>query len=419
MPASDVAFTFDPMPVLNGVKRIDQGMGNLSRSFSKSAKGMSNAVAAGMVKATAFVGTLVGAVMGLRNIFRRMPEFGQVFKIAGDIFFRNFLFPIRKELMPLLQQLLDWVRDNRALFVRWGAVVARVIRGVVKAVRFLIDLLQTIGKKLLQWMGMDSLAEFINILSFKIATIAIGIKILAQSVGTFIKGIWDRAGGEATRLITNLWDTLVMVGEDILVWVAKFTKGFAETFDLGGTIETVVKVYGDLVEIFRNLWNALFGGERGAKWGKFFEGLGRLTGASFTLLAASLRELYDIIADFINDVIETPAFQKLMDFLANLAEIAGGAMAKGAEFLAELTERFTGGREEREARREATNVFEDPRVVKLFGGVPGGTSPAPGATTNNEVRIIVEGAGDPQAVGDAVVDAWQRRVNTEAQAGAR
>lgn len=120
MPATDVAFTFNPDPVLGAVKRIDDGFSKMAKGFGDSSAKMSNAVTAGILKAGAVVGALVGTFKGLGNVLKRMPEIGQVFGVAKDIFFKNFLFPIRKELLPLLQQLLDWVRDNRAMFVRWA-----------------------------------------------------------------------------------------------------------------------------------------------------------------------------------------------------------------------------------------------------------------------------------------------------------
>ncbi len=318
---------------------------------------------------------VVGSVMvaACWGLFQHGPGTRAVFLVAG---------------IYLFIQLLDWVRDNRATFVRWGMVVARAIRFVVKVIRGFVRLLQSIGKNLLRWMGMDSLEEFINILQFKIAVIAIGIKLMAQAVGAFIKGIWEQVGDDASSFLRNIWDTIKMVGEDILGWLDQYIQGFTDTFDLGGNLENILDIWNRVLSVFKELWEALFGGEKGDKWGEFFKGWGALTGAGINAMVAAFSALYRVLTNFVRDVIATEGFQKLADFLANVAQSVGKILALGVEPLKELTAWFNsiGGRDEERAV-PGENIVDFVQGTATPLGGTGVTNNNGGNTQNNVFNL--------------------------------
>lgn len=146
-------------------------------------------MAGAIMKIAAILGVVVGLV---KSVLDHIPEIGRTFKIVGDIFFRNFLYPLRQEMIPLLQQLLDWVRDNRAMFVRWGNTVANIFRAIVSIAKLLWDNLKALWTSFVEELQksfgilLNSIEQSANILLFKATAVIQFIVIALKPFFSFI-----------------------------------------------------------------------------------------------------------------------------------------------------------------------------------------------------------------------------------------
>lgn len=229
---ADVAFTFDPKPVLDGVRRINRGMNEMTARVGQSAQSMSRAVSRGILRAVALVGTAVAAFKGMSAVVKQhIPEIGETFKVVQEIFFKNFLWPLRQELMPILQRILDWARDNRAVFVRWGQAVANVFRAVVRVARQVVEwgrgIFEILGATFQRLFGdqVRSWEEAWNLLTAKIAVAAAFMGHLIQGVIEWFAELAERWGPRAfgaaldlvrrllidSGLIAEAWETVKTV----------------------------------------------------------------------------------------------------------------------------------------------------------------------------------------------------------------
>ena len=50
---------------------------------------------------------LAGGIKGVTKLFDQIPEVGKAFSIAKEIVFKNFLYPLRKAIFPMLLHYLS------------------------------------------------------------------------------------------------------------------------------------------------------------------------------------------------------------------------------------------------------------------------------------------------------------------------
>lgn len=213
----DVAFGFDPRPFLNGLKSVEQGLGNLTKRVV--------GVAGQMTRKMIGVGLAIAGARAVMNHLRNaMPEVGQAFKIAGEIFWKNLAWPLRKLVVPMLQKMLDWVRDNRTRFVQWGQAVANVFKAVVFYVRTFYNMLKEVVSSLgpaFQRIFGKNMADFLNVLSLKVAFIMDFVSRIARELAIRIKELGERlVNAGILDLAKALWDivlALVEIGKKIFV----------------------------------------------------------------------------------------------------------------------------------------------------------------------------------------------------------
>ncbi len=167
---ADVKFTFGTDSFKRGFQRVGSMFDNFSKTVRRRGKQISDDTDGFMKKAqnnavktrdmtkqiskgafsalTKFALLATGIVAGFRLIANRInkfvPEIGKVFSIASDIFFKNFLFPLRKFLLPLLNRFLQWVQKSRALFVQWGQILVTIIKGVLKVFKLLFNVVKQV-----------------------------------------------------------------------------------------------------------------------------------------------------------------------------------------------------------------------------------------------------------------------------------
>jgi uncharacterized protein YukE len=125
--------------------------------------------------------------------------------------------------------MLKWVTDHRAMFVRWGAAVANVLRAVLLVAKTLWEIfkkfLDAIGNSLQKALGthFKSFEEFLNMLSFKIAAIIIWMGMLCKKLNLDFSEAFQwilEKGKEVIDFFVGLVKRLVELAVDTGVFTA-------------------------------------------------------------------------------------------------------------------------------------------------------------------------------------------------------
>lgn len=338
----DVDFTFDTTGFRNGLKDIAKGIGNVTRNTMRMAKNISK----GVINAAAKIGMLKLALRGITAAIREMPEIGKTFKIAKEIILKNFLFPVRKAIFPVLQRLLNWVRDNRAMFVKWGQTLVTIFEVVGSAIGRVIE----IGKGLLRTFGgffnrvfgtqIKGLNDLLNILSFKFAVAVEFLSRLLEPVVKIIEpivkvlvenfskimgpissianhiidigtGLLDAStgGGE----LKGFFEEIVGFAGDIAKSVLEIVDGFIE--GIKPNIGPIVDSVRNLVKQFKDLVSTMLGGEGSLKeWKKIFKWLGDFLSKTFKVAVDGIAFVFKETKDNLQgmtDLLTGEAFTKL------------------------------------------------------------------------------------------------------------
>lgn len=270
----DVELTFDPemfkkglVSILDSLGRIETKLGDVTGATNKMEKSGAKSIGMWTALMTKGLALITGAA---HRIMGFMPEIGHSIQVAGDIIGRNLLWPLRQQLIPVLQSMLNWVRDHRAMFVRWGMVIANIFR-VVKmiAMNFFQSLKKvweaiSSGIKKLFGGTAKTITEILNILLFRWTVLAIAaqaiiepivdffIKVFKQVVSlsrTFIEGFLSGVRGisEPIEDIVNAFkDFLSMIG-DITEGMPKLSGAFKL---LGNVLGTSVKMSLEAIALF-------------------------------------------------------------------------------------------------------------------------------------------------------------------------
>jgi hypothetical protein len=305
----DVEFTFSPASFINGIKELLSGLTNFEskakdvgtkadselnkagknigtvnskvNDVSKK-KGLFSSLFGGAEKSSVNllgnllkIGAIVGVIVGgFKMVSTYIPEIGMAFKIAGDIFGRNLLMPLRRELIPLLLKMLDWVRENRVLFLQMGNVIASVFRVAYRIAADLFMLIKDSIEKTISGLqnifGTTSMTieETVNLLLFKISAIAIFIMVTMEPVFGFI-----------------VKSFLTMV-----TWTKAFFDGFVVGF--GGVMPLVQNFIDTLQSIIKSFDQI---GIRGDKVTNIFKKMGEIVGTVVKIQLNTLLQLLDSV----------------------------------------------------------------------------------------------------------------------------
>ena len=317
--AEDLSFTFNTDVFKRGIAEVTKGMDSMQTSATTVAKGISKGFNAVIGK----LAIIKGAFVAIKGALNNMPEIGQAFGIAKDIFVKNLLFPLRKQIMPLLQRMLDWVRDSRTMFIKWGQTLANIFRAVTSAFKTLIEFTRQTIKNVSTLVGNlfgDTIGSFdnlLNILSFKLAVAFEFLKLIAKPLREAIEPI--------IKLLTTV--------------ITAFTGGF---------LEGIAGIEGPLKRIFESMSgivDALFTGEGPLKfWKDVFEGLGFVIGTTIRLAfegIAIVLETIETVIQKIKDFFTSEAFNTFIENTVKLFEAVGKNLEIGAA--AQKEAGFTGG----------------------------------------------------------------------------
>lgn len=308
MMGNDLDFNFNPTPFTNAIQKIAQSLNFVEDKF-KSAAGKMNLFTkktvddskkkAEVIKDTSVnfgkqmgsaltgligkMGALGAAYLGAKALMSRMPEVGQAFSIAGDILMKNFVWPLRQELMPHLQKLLNWARDNRTTMLQWGQVLVNIFRAIVQVAKTIIDGLKPIFdvfKKIIKDIfgsTVKSLSDVMNILLFRLTVI--------------------------TLFIVTLFKPVIKALSNVIYWISQvaraFAGGFMSAYD--SSLGTWTEVISSLINSFVKLVDAIFGvGEESDKSFTKSRKAGELLGGAIKMIVLAVRDLIDMLTALIN-----------------------------------------------------------------------------------------------------------------------
>ena len=268
--ADDVVFTFDETPFTRGIEAATKSMQSMENVAQSVTRGIVRSVT-GVVARLAIMRTAFQAV---RSAIAEIPEIGQAFNIAKDIILKNFLFPIRQAVLPVLQNILDWVRDNRSAFVRWGGIVVNIFRTAATVARQLFEAIRTItqavGRLIRDVFGLPAtFEESINVILFKIAAVSIFIGELFAPISRKISEIIDLLTPFVTRL-REMVEQIVEIG-------VQLSRAFGEGFIAG--FEGADEALAGIRESLRSIRESIFGNIASIEtWEERFRTLGEYVG---------------------------------------------------------------------------------------------------------------------------------------------
>jgi hypothetical protein len=281
MPASpDVEFTFSPASFIRGFKKITESVttmgGKLKEkaksisgkftSFFSGAKTESDKVVTGTqdISKAVFGAMTKFAIIGgiVKGVFNKavgavkefLPEIGVSLGIVKDIMFKNLFWPLRKQLLPILQGMIKWVQQNRGTFVKWGQVLANIFNVIVTGAKGVIRFIKAIFKgffSTLKGVFGDSkkgFTEFINVLTFKLA-------VLAEFMGAIFEPIGEKVGmifGEIFKNIKTFTDAVFGAFSKVSDGLSfsmfeDFKSLFDDILDIVKELNPAFRVLGDIV----------------------------------------------------------------------------------------------------------------------------------------------------------------------------
>lgn len=299
MPEDDLAFTFDTSFFEKGIDKVMKGFSNMEDRAHTVAKGVSR----GLTNVAVKLGIVVAGFKSIKTALFDMPEVGQAFGIAKDVFLKNLLFPLRKEIIPLLQKMLDWVRDSRVRFVKWGNTLANIFRSVVSGVKNAISFIKRISEEATVFterifgQRMRSIEDIFNIVTFKLATVIEFIGVLVGDIGTMFSNLIRNLDGIGTPLGEIIVNISTLFG-DVLRFIVSMTDSFLLGFvpAIKEAMTPIKNISDSLLDIF----NSIFGSdEKISTWKGIFEGIGTVVGdtlvASFNFIDGVLNKLNETL----------------------------------------------------------------------------------------------------------------------------
>jgi hypothetical protein len=290
----DVEFTFDPESFLKGFKKITDAMNNFEVNTKEKGKKIEKThesisaglIAKGVVLANMFMG-LAGQVVGF--VKSGVPEIGKTFSVAGDIFKRNLFWPLRKELRPILQGILDWTRDHRAMFVRWGGMIVNVFRAIVQVVKGFFEMTKALIKPVADTLKSafggtaKSISDIFNIVLFKITAVIMFLQVAFMPI-------------------------IKTIGKSIATLV-KYGLSFFDGLSAG--IDGIAGPFGDLINQFNELLKLLQSGEDEVNLlNAGFKTLGDFVGSTLYSAVSGLAQFIDGLVNSVKNVADSIAWAK-------------------------------------------------------------------------------------------------------------
>lgn len=341
MPA-DVGFDFDPEPFKRGIDECERSV----TGFEKHTQGAAAGIEKAMFWAMAKVQALGAAIKGLGNFIvgvvrQNIPELGQTFGIVKEIFFKNLFWPLRNQLTPVLQSILNWARDNRARFVEWGATLVNVFTAAWGIAKQLFTTLKALWDQtmapLLKGFFKGGITDTINLMLAKIA-------VLGQFVSDLFIELF-KPGGSLANSVGNL---LSMV-KDTFEWFGKLLSPNKQGDSILTVFKTIFETVGRLFEFITGIGADFLGG--------FLSKLAEM--------ATPLQGFADAINKVFGILLSDKNVGAMRSFFRWLGEITGGALMTSLQILSGLLTGIAA------AIEKIANVMQGKESIwSLVGGKP-------------------------------------------------
>ena len=403
----DITLTFNPNMFLEAIGKINMGLETMDQNFKSFADQNTKRSEKTKVSALSIakgIGVANIAMSGFRKIMAQIPELGRTFSIAGSIISKNLLWPLRQELIPVLQKVLDWVRDNRAMFVRWGNVVRNIFIVIKNLVTGIVRILQRLWDGFISGIerafntSVGKMTDLANLLVFKISAVINFLVITLEPVADIIAGIMVKSARA----------------------VMGFVQGFSEGF---GDVSEVLFDVMDVFKDFLGLLDSMSG--KGDTLVKIFRTLGYVLG---TVVGGAIRLALSLFDSLLLGINEAVGFVKW-----GIARLKGDdAEAKRIRKSTDAeTERIGTRIQQRMQRQRDITVGGGKRIGQMWTSGTG-NEPAklkPETVTNNQstssvvnqnitVNNRIDGTKDPQMTADQISGQLRDQLSKErAKAG--
>lgn len=386
----DVELTFNPTSFINGINKITDAMNAFENKtkekgekVNKTTEGMSSfMVAKGMI--------IANMMMGIFNkvfnfIKTGLPEIGRAMSIASGIIQRNLLWPLRKEMAPMLQKMLDWVRDHRAMFVRWGGTLVNIFRAIVSNIKGLINLVSAlvspIAEKLKSLFGnvAGGISDVFNIVLFKVTAVIMFLQVAFTPIFTKI--------GDLTAWTIGL--------------VSEFFQGFSDG------ISGITGPFMDLLNQFQSLLDllTLSDGQSDSLY-QSFKVLGDFVGTVLYSAVSGLAQIIDGLVNSVKNVVDGISWAKAkLTGTASEAEAIADKMDKRNKEYAERTSKRL------EDNKKKWGGFVD-RTQATFSPSSSTSSKQINATSKvniEKMEIKVAQGEDPKKAGESFIEGMNKK----------
>lgn len=273
----DIGFTFNYNPFIEGIKKVTENlmtMGKVALSVATASSGAFGMVAGAIggklldtikkthgevdagkntvnslgtwaiAKGNLIANAITSLVRKAWGEFKAgLPELDRTFSIAKEIILRNLFWPIRQVIAPYLQKVLNWVRDNRGLFVRIGSTLVNVFQIVKTSIQTMYavvkSLWDTFARKVEGFIApiKKSWDEIINMIMFKTTAVILFIGQIIESAAGFIGNVI----GQVVVMVKSFFDGLVQV----------ITENMGV---IDEAIDDIIQAFNEIIKIF-NLSN--------------------------------------------------------------------------------------------------------------------------------------------------------------------
>lgn len=467
MAEKDLSFGFDTKFFEAGMNRIQKSFSGLQGLAGKVATG----VTSGFQKMAAKTLVLVGGLKGVTKLFDQIPEIGKTFGIAKDIIFRNFLFPLRKAIFPMLQKFLDWTRDNRKTFVVWGAALADVFSMVSDGIGDVLKIGKELGRFFVGFINrtfglqLNNFTELINLTVFKMAVAIEFLKaafpdimgkvkpfidLFADGVGNAIVGVTSLVSGflqgvsGIEKPLQSILETINSIGAAFTTIDESGNKTNRIFETIGKTLGTIFKFVGEIVDAFltgmkpaiigmegpfnriAKVFDSIFGDtETVSQWKTIFEGIGKIVGGTILFAFQAIASAVELIGGAMKLLLKFFADPKVAFILGKIGDfitLIPNALLGGLNTAADLVSGRPTGPQQNDAMitkdGKVTPLSPEDNIFafkKLSGQTGGG---AQIGTINLDfsgmtIQLPAATPEEAEAVGFSIVDTIRTQLNKE------
>jgi hypothetical protein len=345
---SEVAFNFDIKPFMDGLKKVNQGFTKTFSEVSKIGKSIATAIMTPFQKLKEVVKIGKGIATAIMAPFQKikkealnaMPIVGQAVDFAKDVFTRNLFAPLQRELLPILQQLMKWVTDNRTTFIKWGQVIANVFRGVWESAKIVFNVVKSIidmiTKSLLNHFGgaFATIEELVNTIVWKVTMVmlflAASLEKILPSFQPLIDGIIGFVGTAVSKFL-EIGSSMLQAWNDGGNFEKLITAVQLALEGIGAIIDAVVTGITNLViQLLRP-------NEFGDSFGDVAVSLGELVKAAGELIKSGIKGFFEGFGKAIDPISTT--IKNIVDKFTELVNMlnSGGKIEIAFKFFGQAT----------------------------------------------------------------------------------